>query len=150
MTLAPATPRQHHSSKTGAMPKKRGLVASKSPPSSHPSILLMTLTPPPGSDAVCAALDLPSFSGAEYTEAFVLLAPPHAAIHLGTEGKLGGDALDRVEGFWRALGASDHLQGSSRSRTARDTQSDTFRFPGICGFDSSCRSPLMSTSSRKE
>lgn len=72
------------------------------------------LTPPPSSDRVWEGLNLPCVSGAEHTEAFVLLAPPHAAIHLGAEGKLGGDALDRVEGFWRALGATvppdaDHL-----------------------------------------
>src|SRR5262249_26146178 len=39
---------------------------------------------------------------------------PHAAIHLGPEGKLGGDGLDRIGGFWRALGLkapedADHL-----------------------------------------
>lgn len=45
---------------------------------------------------------------------FVLGAPPHAAIHLGPEGKLGGEGLDRISGFWRALGLqapedADHL-----------------------------------------
>lgn len=74
----------------------------------------IALDPPPASDAVCGAVGLHAMSGAEHTEAFVLLAPPHAAIHLGAEGKLGGEALDRVEGFWRALGAApphdaDHL-----------------------------------------
>ena len=44
------------------------------------------LTPPPGNGAVCAALDLPSPTGVEHTNAFVLSAPPHAAIHLGPEG----------------------------------------------------------------
>jgi hypothetical protein len=51
---------------------------------------------------------------AEHTGVFVLSAPPHAAIHLGAEGKLGGEGLDRVAGFWRALGLTpppdaDHL-----------------------------------------
>lgn len=45
---------------------------------------------------------------------FVLSLPPHAAIHLGADGKLGGEGLDRVAGFWRALGLTppgdaDHL-----------------------------------------
>ena len=53
-------------------------------------------------------------AGAEHTGVFVLAAPPHAAIHLGADGELGGDALDRVAGFWRVLGlappaSADHL-----------------------------------------
>jgi hypothetical protein len=69
---------------------------------------------PPESDAVAAALGLPGMTRAEYSAAFVLLMPPHAAIHLGPEGKLGGEGLDRVDGFWRSLGVpavrhSDHL-----------------------------------------
>ena len=72
------------------------------------------LTPPPGNHAVCAALDLPIPTGVEHTDAFVLSAPPHGAIHLGPEGKLGGEGLDRIAGFWRALGLrapedADHL-----------------------------------------
>ena len=72
------------------------------------------LTPPPGNAPVLAALGLPEQTGAEYTAAFVLGAPPHAAIHLGPEGKLGGEGLDRVAGFWRVLGLAvppdaDHL-----------------------------------------
>lgn len=72
------------------------------------------LTPPPGNREICHALDLPAPSGAEHTGVFVLGAPPHGAIHLGPEGQLGGEGLDRVAGFWRALGMSapedaDHL-----------------------------------------
>ena len=51
-----------------------------------------------------AALGLPAPTAAEHTGVFVLSAPPHAAIHLGGEGKLGGEGLDRVAGFWRAIG----------------------------------------------
>jgi len=63
---------------------------------------------------VCAALDLPIPTGVEHTDAFVLSAPPHGAIHLGPEGKLGGEGLDRIAGFWRVLGLqapedADHL-----------------------------------------
>lgn len=72
------------------------------------------VTPPPGNEQIAQALGLPVFSGVDHTEAFVLTAPPHAAIHLGPEGKLGGEGLDRVAGFWRALGLAppedaDHL-----------------------------------------
>ena len=71
-------------------------------------------SPPPHCGPVAAALGLPEPTGAEHTAVFVLSAPPHAAIHLGADGKLGGDALDRVAGFWRVLGLAppadaDHL-----------------------------------------
>jgi Nitrate reductase delta subunit len=78
------------------------------------SLGAVVLTPPPGNSALCAALELPIPTGAEHTDAFVLSAPPHAAIHLGPEGKLGGEGLDRIAGFWRVLGLrapedADHL-----------------------------------------
>lgn len=60
-------------------------------------------TAPPANEALRAALGLAAETRAEHTEAFVLGLPPFAAIHLGPEGKLGGDGLDRVAGFWRAL-----------------------------------------------
>lgn len=63
----------------------------------------VALTPPPHNAQVCGALGLPVPTGAEHTRVFVLGVPPHAAIHLGPEGKLGGEGLDRVAGFWRAL-----------------------------------------------
>jgi Nitrate reductase delta subunit len=71
-------------------------------------------TPPPLSHPVGASLGLPRPTAAEHTGVFVLSAPPHAAIYLGAEGKLGGEGLDRVAGFWRALGLTpppdaDHL-----------------------------------------
>lgn len=72
------------------------------------------LTPPPGSTGPCEALGLPVQTGVEHTEVFVLSAPPRAAIHLGPEGQLGGEGLDRISGFWRVLGLrapedADHL-----------------------------------------
>jgi TorA maturation chaperone TorD len=39
---------------------------------------------------------------AEFTEAFVFQLPPYASVYLGAEGMLGGEARDRVAGFWRA------------------------------------------------
>lgn len=51
---------------------------------------------------------------AEYTELFVLQLVPHASVYLGAEGMLGGEVVDRIQGFWRALGREpppdpDHL-----------------------------------------
>lgn len=71
-------------------------------------------SPPPATDRVTDALGLPRITAADHTEAFILAALPHAAIHLGPEGKLGGHGLDRIEGFWRAAGVdppadADHL-----------------------------------------
>jgi len=68
---------------------------------------------PPGPD-ITDALGLPTLDPADSTEAFVLSCPPYASIHLGDEGKLGGDAADRIAGFWRVLGLDppsepDHL-----------------------------------------
>jgi Nitrate reductase delta subunit len=76
-----------------------GAVASSPPPLCHPA---------------AAGLGLPAPTAAEHTGVFVLSAPPHAAIHLGEDGKLGGEGLDRVAGFWRVLGLTpppdaDHL-----------------------------------------
>ena len=71
-------------------------------------------SPPPHCHPVTDSLGLPAPTAAEHTSVFVLAAPPHAAIHLGADGKLGGEALDRVAGFWRAIGLrppqdADHL-----------------------------------------
>jgi TorA maturation chaperone TorD len=50
----------------------------------------------------------------EYTELFLFQLFPYASIYLGSEGKLGGEAQDRIAGFWRAIGQTppnepDHL-----------------------------------------
>jgi TorA maturation chaperone TorD len=60
--------------------------------------------PPAATHARLAELTgLPRPGGADWTEAFVLQLVPHAAIYVGAEGMLGGEAADRVAGFWRAL-----------------------------------------------
>ena len=51
---------------------------------------------------------------AAYTEVFVFNLYPYASVYVGREGMLGGEARDRVAGFWRALGRvppaePDHL-----------------------------------------
>lgn len=71
--------------------------------------------PLPGHAHVAAALDLgPLPEASEYTELFILQLYPYASVYLGTEGMMGGEARDRVAGFWRALGLvppaePDHL-----------------------------------------
>ena len=51
---------------------------------------------------------------AAFTEMFELRLYPYASFYLGAEGMLGGEARDRIAGFWRALGEPppaepDHL-----------------------------------------
>jgi len=51
---------------------------------------------------------------AEYTDLFVFQLVPYASVYLGAEGMMGGEAENRVRGFWLALGRtppteSDHL-----------------------------------------
>jgi TorA maturation chaperone TorD len=63
----------------------------------------LTVISPPHADAITTALGLPSWSRSDHTRLFVLDLPPYASIHLGAEGKLGGDGADRVAGLWRTL-----------------------------------------------
>ncbi len=49
-----------------------------------------------------------------HTELFLFQLYPYASVYLGPEGMLGGEARDRIAGFWRALGETppaepDHL-----------------------------------------
>ena len=74
----------------------------------------LAATPPPASRPVSEALGLPPSAPADHTRLFVQDLPPHASIHLGPEGKLGGEGADRVAGLWRALSLepppdADHL-----------------------------------------
>ncbi|HWG12820.1 MAG TPA: molecular chaperone TorD family protein, partial [Streptosporangiaceae bacterium] len=81
------------------------------------------------------ALDVPGPERAEHTEVFVLNCPPYASVYLGAEGGLGGDAADRVAGFWRAIGVAppaepDHLTAllslyATLGEAAHDTQTTT-------------------------
>ncbi|HEV3470279.1 MAG TPA: molecular chaperone TorD family protein [Pyrinomonadaceae bacterium] len=79
---------------------------------------LAVLSEPPGhagASRVAAALGLGGLPGAEeHTELFVFQLYPYASVYLGAEGMVGGEARDRIEGFWRALGLgppaeADHL-----------------------------------------
>ena len=53
-------------------------------------------------------------SAQEYADVFLMQVYPYASVYVGAEGMMGGDARDRVAGFWRALGEKppaepDHL-----------------------------------------
>ncbi|HEX8746822.1 MAG TPA: molecular chaperone TorD family protein [Pyrinomonadaceae bacterium] len=68
-----------------------------------------------GSARVAQALELgPLPAESDYTETFLFQLYPYASVYLGAEGMMGGEARDRVAGFWRALGLTppaepDHL-----------------------------------------
>jgi TorA maturation chaperone TorD len=78
---------------------------------------LATLAESPGPEHAHLGqlLDLPGTpEPAAYTEVFVFNLYPYASVYVGHEGMLGGEARDRVAGFWRALGRvppaePDHL-----------------------------------------
>jgi TorA maturation chaperone TorD len=78
---------------------------------------LAVMAEPPTAEAegIAAALELGELPTAdEYTELFLFQLYPYASVYLGAEGMMGGEALDRVAGFWRALGQTppmeaDHL-----------------------------------------
>jgi TorA maturation chaperone TorD len=59
-------------------------------------------------------LGLGELDAAAHTELFAFALYPYASVYLGPEGMLGGEARDRIAGFWRALGLTppaepDHL-----------------------------------------
>lgn len=64
---------------------------------------------------LAALLELPEVPGPEaYTDLLSFQMYPYASVYLGPEGMLGGEARDRIAGFWRALKLSppaepDHL-----------------------------------------
>ncbi len=67
---------------------------------------LGVLAEPPGSEQarLGEVLDLAGAPDATaYTEVFALQLYPYASVYVGAEGMMGGDARDRVAGFWRAL-----------------------------------------------
>jgi len=68
----------------------------------------------PGQRRIAEALELGELDAADHTELFSFALYPYASVYLGAEGMLGGEARDRIAGFWRALGLvppdePDHL-----------------------------------------
>lgn len=78
---------------------------------------LATLAEPPhpAHASIARVLDLPELPRpADHAELFLFQLYPFASFHVGADGMLGGEAADRVAGFWRALGREapgepDHL-----------------------------------------
>ncbi len=72
-------------------------------------------TPSPGLQPIADLLDLGPLPGrAAHGELFLFQLYPYASVYLGAEGMMGGEAADRIAGFWRALGQMppaepDHL-----------------------------------------
>ena len=61
---------------------------------------------------LCELGPLPS--AVQHSDCFLFQLYPYASVYLGAEGMLGGEARDRIAGFWRALGQHppsepDHL-----------------------------------------
>jgi len=79
------------------------------------ALAVLLEAPRPEHAAIAAALELPAPPAPEeHTAVLVFQAYPFASVYLGAEGMLGGEARDRVAGFWRALGGEppvepDHL-----------------------------------------
>ena len=71
--------------------------------------------PGPSHAALADALGIPGVpDAAAYSDVFLFQLYPYAPVHLGPEGMMGGEARDRVAGFWRAVGRTpppepDHL-----------------------------------------
>ena len=60
--------------------------------------------PEPAHEAIAAGLGIGLMPApGDYADAFLFNAYPYASVYLGIEGMLGGEARDRVAGFWRAL-----------------------------------------------
>jgi TorA maturation chaperone TorD len=60
--------------------------------------------PAPSQAAVAETLGLSGArEDAEHADLFLFQLYPYASVYLGPEGMLGGEARDRVAGFWRAL-----------------------------------------------
>lgn len=71
--------------------------------------------PRPEHGELTRALRLPEApAGDVHTDLFLFQLFPYASVYVGAEGMVGGEASDRVAGFWRALGLEapcepDHL-----------------------------------------
>jgi TorA maturation chaperone TorD len=84
----------------------RSMRSQSNPSSAEVFRALGVLCEPPadGHARVAQAVGLPAVPEApEYTDVFVFHLYPYASVYLGPEGMLGGEARDRVAGFWRAL-----------------------------------------------
>jgi len=79
------------------------------------SLAVMVEAPGAALERAAVALELGTPPTAfEYTDLFEFQLYPYASVYLGAEGMMGGEARDRIAGFWRVLGETpppepDHL-----------------------------------------
>lgn len=78
------------------------------------ALAAIAAAPSPDLAAIAGALELPVPTRSDHHLLLAAELHPYASVNLGPEGMLGGEARDRVAGFWRALGQvppaePDHL-----------------------------------------
>ena len=78
------------------------------------ALAIVAEPPGPQQQRVLELLGLAPGDAGVYTDVFTFRLYPYASVYLGAEGMLGGEARDRIAGFFRAVGASvpaepDHL-----------------------------------------
>jgi TorA maturation chaperone TorD len=105
--------------------------------------------PDPAHARLAAALGLPPPAGAvAFTDVFVFQLVPYAAPYLSPDGMLGGDAGDRVAGFWRALQLTpppepDHLAALLGLYAILAERENAERRPGLAGAWRHARRALL-------
>jgi TorA maturation chaperone TorD len=105
--------------------------------------------PDPAHAGLAAALGLPPpTDAATFTEVFVFQLVPYAAPYLSPEGMLGGEAGDRVAGFWRALQLTppaepDHLAALLSLYAALGERESAEVRPGAAGAWREARRALL-------
>jgi nitrate reductase assembly molybdenum cofactor insertion protein NarJ len=72
--------------------------------------------PGEGTGAIAEALAIAAPTRADHAALTLFTLYPHASVYLGADGMAGGEAADRVAGFWRAIELTppaepDHLAG---------------------------------------
>jgi TorA maturation chaperone TorD len=80
------------------------------------ALAVLAEPPAPEHERIAASLGLPAPRADEYADLFLFQLYPYASVYAGAEGMMGGEARDRVAGFWRALALlppaePDHLTG---------------------------------------
>ena len=105
--------------------------------------------PEPAHAGLAAALGLPPPpDAATFTDVFVFQLAPYAAPYLSHDGMLGGEAADRVAGFWRALQVSppaepDHLAALLGLYAALGVRECAETRPGVAGAWHEARRALL-------
>lgn len=85
--------------------------------------------------------------GSAYAELFAFQLPPYASVYLGPEGWMGGEARERIAGFWRAVGRTppaepDHLSVLLGLYAALSEEQGKATGPGAALAAEACRALL--------